>query len=93
MELVSTVTDIDGNEYATVLIGTQLWMAENLRTTHYADGSDIPLVEDRFEWTGLSTADTAYSWYGNNHDKSIDTVVGGVFRIHSPYKSKKWSKT
>jgi uncharacterized protein (TIGR02145 family) len=37
-----TVTDIDGNTYNTVRIGEQCWMKENLRATHYADGSSIP---------------------------------------------------
>lgn len=37
-----TVTDIDGNEYGTVLIGEQCWMAENLKTTRYANGRSIP---------------------------------------------------
>ena len=37
-----TVTDYDGNIYNTVLIGTQCWTKENLRTTHYADGTAIP---------------------------------------------------
>ena len=49
------VTDIDGNEYITVIIGEQEWMAENLRVTHYNNGEPIPINlhndndEDKFQ--------------------------------------------
>ena len=39
----NTLTDFDGNEYATLLLGSQCWMKQNLRTTHYADGTEIAL--------------------------------------------------
>lgn len=38
----STLTDIDGNEYGTLQLGSQCWMQQNLRTTHFADGTEIP---------------------------------------------------
>lgn len=44
------VTDIDGNIYDAVQIGNQVWMAENLRTTRYADGTEIPLSPE-FNWS------------------------------------------
>lgn len=41
----NAVTDFDGNQYDAVVIGNQVWMAENLITTHYANGEEIPLTE------------------------------------------------
>ncbi len=38
---MNTVTDYDGNKYATIKIGDQTWMAENLRSLHYSDGTKI----------------------------------------------------
>jgi uncharacterized protein (TIGR02145 family) len=58
------VSDIDGNEYKTIQIGTQEWMAENLKTTKYIDGKSIPNVTDFTEWSNLTAA--AYCWYKND---------------------------
>ncbi len=52
------LTDIDDNVYQTVTIGTEVWMAENLKFTRYPDGSAIPLVEDNTAWTDLADNNT-----------------------------------
>ena len=58
-------TDIDGNIYHTVDIGTQTWMVENLKTTRFNDGTDIPFVSDGKQWENMTSA--AACWYDNNH--------------------------
>ncbi|MCG2587984.1 FISUMP domain-containing protein [Rhodohalobacter sulfatireducens] len=58
------VTDIDGNGYETVIIGDQEWMAQNLRTSRYANGDEIPNVTNQQEWDNLTTG--AWSYYDND---------------------------
>jgi uncharacterized protein (TIGR02145 family) len=60
----TTVTDIDGNVYNTITIGSQVWLKENLKTTKYNDGAEIPNVIDNTEWGNLTSG--AYCWYDNN---------------------------
>ena len=56
--------DIDHNIYRTETIGTQIWTVQNLRTTHYADGSAIPEITDDALW--LADVTGAYCWYDNH---------------------------
>ena len=70
-EAGGSVTDIDGNLYNTVKIGGQVWMAENLATTKYNDGSGISNVTDHSTWENLSSG--AYCWYGNDETTYKDT--------------------
>jgi uncharacterized protein (TIGR02145 family) len=51
----ATITDYDGNNYKTITIGTQKWMAENLKVTHYRNGDPIPNVSDGSIWKILNT--------------------------------------
>lgn len=59
-----SMTDQVGNIYKTVEIGTQTWMAENLKTTKYNDDSAIPNVTGNTSWINLTTP--AYCWYDND---------------------------
>ncbi len=60
---IPTATDVDGNVYNTVQIGTQCWMKENLKTTTYSNGTPIPNVTDAVAWSNLTSG--AYGWYDN----------------------------
>lgn len=58
------ISDIEGNEYKTIVIGIQNWMAENLRTTKFSDGSFIQNITDNSTWSNISYP--AFCWYNNN---------------------------
>jgi len=59
------ISDSDGNIYHTVTIGTQVWMAENLKTSRYRNGDLIPNVTDGDEWIKLQSG----AW--SNYEDSI----------------------
>jgi uncharacterized protein (TIGR02145 family) len=69
------VTDADGNTYKTVQIGTQTWMAENLRTTKFNDGTAIPNATSDQTWSLYTTS--AYCWY--NNDISNKPTYGALY--------------
>jgi len=69
-----TVTDIDGNHYNTVTIGSQIWMQENLKVTHYRNGSLIPNDTSTTLWDSLSTGARCYY----NNDSVANAPVYGV---------------
>ncbi len=58
------VTDSEGNLYKTVTIGTQTWMAENLKVSKYSDGTTIPNITDNTQWQNNRTG--AWSYYNND---------------------------
>ena len=59
-----SVSDIEGNTYKSVLIGTQTWMAENLKTSKFNDGTSIPLETDNKAWINLTSS--GFCWYNND---------------------------
>ncbi len=82
-----TVMDIEGNAYKTVKIGTQEWMAENLKTTKYNDGSDIATGHTAEQWSGLTTG--AYAIYdhsrikGLNSDDEVFEAYGALYNWYA----------
>jgi len=80
-----TVSDIDGNVYHTVTIGTQVWMVENLKTTKYNDGTAIPLVTDGTAWSNLTTP--GYCWY-NNDAATYKTTYGALYNWYAVHTEK-----
>lgn len=58
--------DCDGNEYNTVRIGNQCWMKENIRSTHTADGTDIPEGN-------VNSTTTAYRYLPNKDTNNVIT--------------------
>lgn len=78
------VTDVDGNVYDAVKIGDQVWMAENLRTTKYADGSSIE--------QGNTTSDEVAYWYYPDGKSSNKGTYGLLYNwkaaMHNASSSK-----
>jgi len=75
-----SMNDIEGNIYGTQSIGSQVWMAENLRVTMYNDGTEIPIITSNSKWAELSTP--GYCWYNNNED-TYKHLYGALYNWHS----------
>jgi uncharacterized protein (TIGR02145 family) len=73
-----SLTDIDGNLYKTIQIGSQEWMAENLKVSHYNNGNLIPFVPNapNSDWANLNSG--AYTWY-NNDSASYNCPYGKFY--------------
>jgi len=78
--IYGSITDIDGNTYKTIKIGSQTWMAENLRTTKLSDGTSIPQIKDSVDWT--NTDSPAYCWYRNNPSK-YKATYGALYNFYT----------
>ena len=79
-----SITDADGNVYTSVIIGTQEWMTENLRTTKYSDGTTIPNVTGNTEWSSLSTG----AWCNYDNSSSNDATYGKLYNWYAVNTNK-----
>jgi len=78
------ITDIDGNTYKSVIMGTQEWMAENLNVSSYRNGDSITNVTDKTKWQQQATG--AYSDYNNT--PSYSTTYGKLYNFFSVVDSR-----
>jgi uncharacterized protein (TIGR02145 family) len=78
------IYDYDNNLYKTVKIGTQYWMAENLKVSHYRNGEAIPNVTDASQWSSLSSG--AYCWY--NNDVVNKNIYGVLYNYYTVVDSR-----
>jgi len=76
----SIITDIDGNVYNSVTLGTQTWMEENLRVLHYRNGDPIQNVTDNTQWSNLTTG--AYCWYSND-EIQYKNIYGALYNNYA----------
>jgi len=74
-----TVTDIDGNLYHTVVIGTQTWMVENLKVAKYRNGDAIPEVPGAAAWSTLATG----AWCNYNNVSANGTTYGKLYNWYA----------
>lgn len=82
---IGTVNDIDGNLYHTIIIGTQVWLVENLKTSKYRDGSSIPYITDKLVWSELTSP--GYCWYNNS--TGYKNLYGGLYNYYTIVDSRK----
>jgi uncharacterized protein (TIGR02145 family) len=75
-EEIYNLTDNDRNSYSIIKIGNQFWMAENLKTTKFNDGTKIPVIYNNKVWGNLRSP--GYCWY-NNDPESYKSKFGVLY--------------
>ncbi len=79
---IDKVNDIDENSYNTVQIGERCWMADNLKTTTFKDGVDIPRPESNTSWREAGNNKIgAYACYGNRNENC--EIYGGLYNVYA----------
>jgi uncharacterized protein (TIGR02145 family) len=74
------VTDYDGNVYDTVIIGTQVWLKQNLKVAHYNNGVAIPNITDNTSW---NSSNTGARCYYNNDSVTYDSIYGPLYNWYA----------
>ena len=79
---------MEGNSYKTVFIGTQQWMAENLKISKYSDGTTIPNITDNTQWQNNTTG--AWAYY--NNDAANNAKYGKLYNWYAVSPTTNGSK-
>jgi uncharacterized protein (TIGR02145 family) len=83
-ESCGTISDIDGNSYATIRIGTQCWMQSNLKVSKYRDGYNIPNITDINQWSLTNTG----AWCNYNNALGNGTTYGKLYNWYAVNNSR-----
>ena len=81
----SNITDVEGNSYKTVFIGTQQWMGENLKTSRYSDGTTIPTITDNTQWSNATQWSnlTTGAWAYHNNAVANNEKYGKLYNWYA----------
>lgn len=84
----NNISDVEGNTYKTVIIGTQTWMAENLKVSKYSEGTTIPNITDNTQWQNNTTG--AWAYY--NNDAANNAKYGKLYNWYAVSKTTNGNK-
>ena len=86
------LSDINGNNYTSTIIGGQEWMAENLNVANYPNGDAIPFISDNTAWANLAedNISDAYCYYNNNASGEADTY--GALYTYAAAIGDNWAR-
>jgi len=76
---INQVTDVDGNKYDTIQIGSQTWLQQNLKTTHYQTGAPIASLSNVSQWSNDNSG--AFCYY--NNDSTNKSTYGCLYNWYA----------
>ena len=81
---ITTITDIDGNVYHVITIGSQTWMVENLEVTRFRNGDSIPNITDETQWSNMTSA----AWCNYENDQAKGVLYGRLYNWYAVADSR-----